>query len=189
MVDVVVSVDHDDRTMSRAIHSAEEMGARVVVGHSKTKIQAINADIPQTPWDILVLASDDHIPQVNGWDTVIRDKMLEHFQDTHGSLWFRDIRQSSINLMPIIGRRYYDELGSIYHPSYDSLWCDNEQTEVGLRDGRLVQVDVELFRNMSPDWCGSKTHIKKDALYHANNRAWAKDKKNYERRKAEGFPK
>ena len=90
--------------------------------------------------------------------------------------------------MPFFGRAYYDSLGYIYHPSYKSLFCDNEQTEVGLRDGKLVKVDVELFKKMSPDWRNRGTHIRTDELYRRNNRLYVTDKKNYESRKALGFP-
>lgn len=188
-IEVVVSIDSDDGSMMSQIDRMRSIGVNVFVGDPRTKIEAINADIPDTPWDILVLASDDHLPCVKGWDTIVVEQMQKHFPDLDGELWFIDELQNNISLMPYIGRRYYDDMGYIYHPSYVSLWCDNERTEVGLRDGKIAKVDIEIFRNMSPDWRGKQTKIRADMLYARNNKYYHIDKETYETRKALGFPK
>jgi len=67
-------------------------------------------------WDIVVVVSDDQIPQGNGWDKIISDDMCENFPDTNGNLWYSDGYQPRINTQCIIGRKLYDYYGYIYHP-------------------------------------------------------------------------
>ena len=99
---------------------------------------AINADIPTTAWDILVLISDDMIPEIKSFDQIIRSKMKEHYPDTDGVLWFFDGWREDLNTLCILGRKYYDRFGYIYHPSYESFWSDAEFTEVGTNRRRLM---------------------------------------------------
>jgi hypothetical protein len=72
----------------------------------------------------------------------------------------------------------------IYHPSYQSLWADNEQHQVAEAAGKLWRSDQVLFRHMHPGWGTAKM----DPLYQANNKHDKMDRENYERRKALGFP-
>ena len=60
----------------------------------------------------------------------IRQKMIKHFPDTDGVLWFFDGWRKDLNTLCIIGRKYYERFGYIYHPDYKSFWCDAEFTEV-----------------------------------------------------------
>lgn len=183
---IIVSIDRDDPTMNRndMIQWIRDHGAEVFVGTSKSKIQAINADIPSDGWDILVLASDDHIPLVNGWADIVRNDMPDSLD---ALLWYRDKKQDDICLMPVMGKAWYDRRGYIYHPSYHSLWCDNEQTDVARMDGCLIKIDSELWSNESPEW--GPSGIRHDKLYRRNGSFFQKDKINYIKRKAKGFPK
>lgn len=186
----LIAIDEDDILMNstRSLSRLSEMhDVTVVVGTSKTKVEAINTGFSeyQGEWDVVLVASDDHIPVVQGYDQTILDDMAAHFHDTDGELWYRDPRQDMINFVPIMGRKRYESLGYIYHPAYCSLWCDNEQTEVALRDGKIHRSEVQLFSNESPDWGGG---IPRDPLYQRNNRFYKADKLVYEQRKAAGFP-
>jgi hypothetical protein len=52
-----------------------------VIGLSKSKIDAVNRDINEYKkhWDIVLLASDDMIPQIKGYDNIIRDNMMFNY--------------------------------------------------------------------------------------------------------------
>jgi hypothetical protein len=182
LAEMLVTCDHDDHTMRPYRHNSG-----VHYGGNHTKIQAINADIgkAQRPWDIVLLVSDDMIPQVKGYDTCIREAMAKNYPDTDGDLWFFDGRQRAINTIQCMGRKRYDTIGHLYHPAYTSLWCDNEATDVGLRDGKLAFIDECIIKNESPDWGGNQ---KRDRLYLRNNSFYKSDRAIYERRKAQGFP-
>lgn len=181
---IVVTIDKDDIAMNNRVMRdwIKERGADIDISPARGKITAINSGIPTDDWSILVLASDDHVPVSEGWAERI---MADMPSDGDALLWYKDIHQDRICLMPVMGRRYYDRFGYIYHPAYVSLWCDNEQTEVARALGKLIQPDVELFRNESADWGGS---IRTDALYRKNNAYYKIDRETYERRKLLNFP-
>lgn len=102
-------------------------------GNNKTKIEAVNADISkiEDSFDIILLASDDMLPEKSGYDDIIIKKMQEYFPDGDGVLWFNDgNRADTLNTLCILGKKYYDRFNYIYYPEYKSFYCDNEFTEV-----------------------------------------------------------
>jgi hypothetical protein len=186
MCHIIVSADLTDHTMRQplVLKAVRECSVSIEInyGRNTSKVEAINADMHNSgQWDVLLLASDDMIPQVQGYDTAIK----QAFETDPGAIWMWDGRQDRINTIQCLSRHEYERLGYIYHPSYRSLWCDNEATDVGLRDGRLSRVPGLIIKNESPDWGGSQ---KRDRLYRVNNSWYEKDRINYERRKAAGFP-
>jgi hypothetical protein len=185
----LVSYDHDDDTMTPPILAATQGQAcevRLFRGASKSKIEAINANVGEIlGWDILLVISDDFFCRRKGWDDFVRQKMTQHFPDTDGSLWIYDGSQKKINTLPCLGWKYYQRIGFIYNPEYKSFFCDNEQTEIGMRDGKLAFIDEMIATHEHPAWGGG---MKIDELYQRNNKYWPQDHRTYERRKAAGFP-
>lgn len=184
---ILVTVDADDRTMFSARDLKwPDTGEPIEIGihHGRGKIKAINHGVPADGWDILLLASDDMMPQLHGYDNAIRLAFGSYFPDTDGALWIADGRQDRICTIVCVGRKYYERDEYLYHPSYKSLWCDNEWTEVAEARGKLVKLP-SIIRNESPDWGGNQ---KNDELYRRNNRYYPVDERNYMRRKAAGFP-
>lgn len=185
----LVTIDSDDRTMNTPTMLqtlAHHPGTTVQVIPPRGKVHAINAGVAEATWDIMVLASDDHIPVTQHWDLHVMADMRDTAPNGEPRmLWYKDIREPGICFMPIMNRAAFDTCGYIYHPDYVSLWCDNEQTDVMVAAGIMLKVDRELFRNESPDWGGT---IKQDRLYRTNNSLFQKDKATYLRRKRAGFP-
>jgi hypothetical protein len=70
----------------------------------------------------------------------------------------------------------------LYHPSFTSVWCDNEWQEVAESLGRLVYVDDVLIRH---DWVG-ENHP--DALHRHNEKFSDADARTFRQRKLAGFP-
>lgn len=188
-VTFVVSMDRDDRTMNtqtirRWLGSRQRPRTKVLYsyGRSSNKIQAINADLEGKTFDILILASDDVLPVRHGYDARIARDMRRHFKNLDGSLHYNDGFQGrKLNTLVIMGFRLYQRFGYIYHPSYRSVFCDNEFTEVARRWKKSVYIDDVILRN---DWI-AVTGV--DALLKRNSPYTIADKRNYERRKAEGF--
>ena len=152
--DFVISMDNDDDVMNNDTvrsYLSEKQNLRYNYSDNKSKIQAINADIPDTEWDILVLISDDMIPEVRGYDNIIRDNMKQHYPDTDGVLWFFDGWRRDLNTLCILGRKYYDRFGYIYNPEYKSFWSDAEFTDVGNMLGRQTFIDNIIIRHLHPD--------------------------------------
>jgi len=202
-----ITVDNDDPAMNNPETREflnQVKNATYNFGDSKTKIEAINSDIPDTDWDILVLVSDDMIPEVEKFDNIIREKMIKHFPDTDGVLWFFDGWRKDLNTLCILGRKYYDRFGYIYHPDYKSFWCDAEFTEVANKLGKQVFIDQVIIRHLHPDIVmqdkatyekfaaflpeyshqGSFGH---DMLWQANGKLDKIDNELYDKRKAKGF--
>jgi hypothetical protein len=190
-VKFLVSLDEDDETIQQAIEQLSwRHNVSVVVCTSKSKIDACNRDMKiNLEWDIVVLASDDMRVKVDGWDNIIRENMLKYFHDTDGCLWFNDGAQHSagtqqmICTLSILGRKYYDRIGYIYHPEYKSFFCDNEFTEVAQAEGKLKYINQCIIRHEHPAW----GHGKQDELYKANDAHWKHDQDLYHIRKAKGF--
>jgi len=182
-IQIIVSVDEDDNPEK---YSFTHPCVTVKIGMSNGKIDAINRDMPHhSTFDILLVASDDMIPIVKGYDDVIRTKMHEHFHDRDGVLWFNDgFRKNKLNTLVICGSKYYQRFGYIYYPEYKSLWCDNEFTEVANRLKKQVYFDTIIIKHEHP---ANDSNIINDNLYLRNNRYFLRDKQLYIIRRANNF--
>ena len=102
----LITIDEDDSDMNNdevlAILESYD-NVSFVIGQSNSKIHAINRDIDTSEdWDIILLASDDMIPQVKGYDSIIRNNMNEFYPDTDGVLWYYDGYRSDLNTLSIL---------------------------------------------------------------------------------------
>lgn len=186
------SFDNDDPVLENLTEFAIMMPncpAQVFTGLSSNKIHAINRDIEKVrdPWDILVVLSDDMVPTRKGWDTIIRTQMEHYAPDGDAIIWFFDGKQADIVTLPIMGRKYYDRFGYVYHPDYVSVFADNEQTDVARDLGKLFYFSNPIAHHRHP---ANFSDVQKDALYLKNETQaiWDRDQATYNRRKAQGFP-
>jgi hypothetical protein len=203
----LITCDQDDLTMNNdAVRQQLQnnyKGMTVVFGHSKSKIEAVNADmIHAPPYDIILLASDDMVPEEKGYDEIIRNEMLKNYADTDGVLWFFDGYRRDFNTLCILGKKYYDRFDYIYHPSYKSFWCDNEFTDVANHLGKQTFIDKVIIRHVHPDWIqrdvGAQSiynsvhpnaqNIGIDETFIKNLPFEQLDARNYCKRKEGGFP-
>lgn len=187
-IEYLISVDSDDISMTNEVlMKAQSLcdRIRIVVDKSKNKIEACNADIHYcNVWDIVILISDDMHVQIHGWDARIIRDMQKHYPDTNGCLWYYDGSQKSICTLSILGRKYYDRFGYIYHPSYKSFFCDNEFTEVATNNHAIKFINGTIIKHQHPAWGQG---VPMDDLYKKNDRYWALDQENYKVRKENGF--
>jgi hypothetical protein len=187
----LLSFDADDVTMNNDVvknrlKKYQDQGIKLVYffGSSKTKIQAVNADIEKvTGWDVLLLASDDMIPVVQGYDDIIRKDMNDHFRDFDGVLWYSDGGQNNINTLCILGKKYYHRFNYIYYPEYISLWCDNEFTEVSSILNKVYKSEKIIIEHQHPVY--KKTQY--DPLYAKNESYYSIDEITFNKRKAINF--
>ena len=193
LIGVVVSCDVDDATMTG--HDIQQQLFSVIrrfawnalyYGGSTTKIEACNADVGKVdyPWDIIVLVSDDMIPEVRGYDEHIRRSMTP---DRDCILWFNDGFQGTrLNTLSIYGRTMYERLGSIYAPEYKSFYCDTELTDLckTTLSSKTIYNPACIIRHRHPT-LGHKVAF--DSLYLRNNRYLEEDLRTYISRKAYEF--
>lgn len=191
-IGVAISCDDTDVTMSRNLVHEELFHIlkkcawkRIFTSPNRSKIQACNANMNEIdwPWDIVVLVSDDMLPQIQGWDDVIRNHMMIQYPDTDGILWFHDGYQGDkLDTLCIFGRKMYEHFGYIYHPDYKSLFCDTELTDLckGELKHKTTYIPYCIIRHEHP---GTGYAQNMDALYDHNQKFWNEDMYTYIRRK------
>lgn len=197
-VSILCTLDEDDALMNNEfIRQAlinyqnsspqKQFPLQYIYGTSKNKVDAINRDInlaTRQDWGIIVNFSDDNLFEINNFDTIIRTHMADNFSDTDGCLHFNDgFTSNLLCTQSIIGRKYFDKFGYIYHPSYASLFCDNEFTEVAQRDNKIKYINQVICRHNHPVNIGG---IADEQLKHCDS-FWDADQANYNKRKANNF--
>lgn len=189
-VKFVVSMDADDSSMNNDDMKwwlSEANGGRKNIhyyyGNSKTKVQAINADMHHHhDWKILLLASDDMTVQKHGYDKIIYDDMMKYYSDLDGALHYSDGRVGQQLLtLSIMGKKMYDYFGYIYHPSYTSLYCDNEFHDSVYKMNKCKYIDNVIIKH---DWVN---YTGRDPLHLRNESYYNSDAVIFERRKRHGF--
>ena len=179
---MILSVDADDATTLNSDEFKQmqwDSKVSIHVGTSKSKIDAINRDVPQSEWDILVNLSDDQIFTKRGFDEVIaqcgKDEFL-HLPDGHVN--------ELLPTMSVMGYDYYKRFNYIYHPDYASLWSDNEAMDVAKKLGCYKYVNEIIFNHLHPAWTGETPDAQ---LLHTQS-LYRRDERVYIKRKSLGFP-
>lgn len=185
----VITIDSDDPTMSdEVVNLILAYGnTSVYRGNSKTKIEAINADLDKLPpdFEVILLASDDMIPQVQDYDERIAQNMLEYFPNLDGVLAYKDGRRGDdLITFTIMGRKYYDKFGYLYNPIYKSVYADNEFTEVAKKSGKVQYFDLVLFAHGWADYVGWDDLMKRNE----DRSTYMRDSGVFNYRKMQGFP-
>lgn len=189
-IEFLISCDSDDSTMNnpdvikKLENAKKHINLNYYFGNSKTKIEAVNADIEKCKnWDILLLASDDMIPVCDGYDQIIRDDMFTYHRNGDGVLWYNDGNRNDINTLCIFGKKYYERFNYVYNPEYTSLWCDNEFTDVSIFLGKYVKINKTIIEHAHPAY--QKANF--DKLYVKNESFFKKDEAVYNKRKKKNF--
>lgn len=184
---IVVSCDMDDITMqTQRIRNqiAEYDNVEVIYSNNKSKIEAVNSNLDLYDFDIVILASDDMIPEIKGFDQIIIEKMKRHYPDTDGVLWFNDGYQGDkLNTLCILGKKYYDRFNYIYNPNYLSVWCDNEFMEVANILKKQTYINEVIIRHEHPDWGFGN----QDEIHRLNSKNEMHDRILFQKRKEVNF--
>jgi len=190
--EVVVVADVDDELMNNNQVRANSAKYKITwaYGESRNKIHAINRGVEKAtkPWDILVNFSDDMEFQYPGWDI----DLIKHVTNIWGGdldffAHFNDgFVRDSIPSMSIMGRAYYERFNYIYHPSYISLWADNEAMEVAMKLQKWYYFDEVLFKHNHPANIGLPWRFQ-DKQYQEQGAFNDVDKLNYLNRKSNNF--
>jgi len=181
-----ITLDKDDDQMNnlRAIEKLQTYkNLNFTFGVSKNKIHAINRDLDKyKEWDIVLLASDDMVPKVKGYDQIIRDNMKKHYPDTDGVLWFNDgLQGSNLNTLVICGKKYFERDRYLYNPIYETLMCDVEFMEVARMRGKQKYFNQVIIKHEHIGYAGNM-----DETARKNNN-WGKDTETLNKRKLENF--
>jgi hypothetical protein len=185
--EIQVTADADDPTMAK-----QEIFERIktypntniLYGISHSKIDAVNRDMPLfDKWDVVVVMSDDMRFTFYGFDEILRQEFADGDFDKYLHIPDQDAKHI-LATMYIAGRGFYHRFGYIYHPSYKSLWCDNEIQEVAKKLGRYKFVDcIGLIQHLNPAY----GHLPKDEMLINQQLHWGDDEANFNARKAKNF--
>ena len=183
-----VTIDVDDVSMNNESVINEltsYTNTEVTIGSSTSKVDAINRDIDTTlDWDIILLASDDMIPQIKGFDKIINSLMSTTYPDTDGILFFNDgFKGKELNTLCILGKKYYQRFGYIYNPEYKSTWCDNEFMMVGDLLNKQTYFPMVIIKHEHPDW----GYGKHDVIHQKNHKDLHHDMNLFQNRKNNNF--
>jgi hypothetical protein len=180
---IIAKLDTDDKTMNTLeVKKKLEQYPEVIVkwGRSSSKIHAINRDNEETKdCDIIINFSDDMRFVVPGFDRIIKHYMTDldrflHFPDSY--------KKAAVCTMSIMGRTYFERTGLIYPSEYNSLWADNEATEVAKLLDCYTFINTQIFEhNHFSNW-----KAERDLLYHRNN-TFRTDYNTYDFRKRRNF--
>jgi len=185
----IISCDNDDETMNNDgikefVNDLIDVNIELHFNDNKSKIEAVNANMENVDFDVVLLASDDMIPVIQGFDTIIKNKMTEHYPDTDGVLWFNDGYQGNkLNTLCILGKKYYDRFNYIYNPEYKSVWSDNEFMDVANILNKQTYFDEVIIRHEHPDWGFGKN----DLIHQENIKNESFDRQVFDRRKNINF--
>lgn len=185
----LVTLDTNDEQMnSDEVRDklSEYKNLQFFFGQSFSKINAINRDLEKVnfDWDILLLASDDMIPEIKGYDETIIESMKLYFPDTDGVLWFNDgYAGNKLNTLCILGKKYFERFNYIYYPEYKSVWADNEFTDVSICLKKYKYFGNVIIRHQHPDWGFGE----RDLVHILNNSNGGHDSQLYNFRKINKF--
>lgn len=188
---VSCTLDLDDLTMTDKSVVDRIIGYKNIEirwDFSDSKIHAVNRHVPEEyDFDIIVVHSDDMIFTQYGFDTMIRVDMMSHFPDGSGLLHYPD-QDAGLMLatMYIAGRKWWEFRNkNIYHPTYKSLWCDNEEMDVAKIKGLYFYCGYQINRHNNPAY--SHNNMERDELFDRQQGDWNDDEKNYYARKSKNF--
>jgi hypothetical protein len=138
----------------------------------------MNGNIPKDGWDIVVAVHDDLEPCVEGFDDIIAGNFEKYYPDLYGALHLNEgIQNFKLSTLSIIGKKLYDKIGYLNHPSYKNLYSDNEFTSVLQRAGLLMYLPIKVIEH--------KWDEINDGLRRNTESDYATDKQNYINRKSE----
>lgn len=185
---VSCTLDSDDETMNNeaVIEKINSyFNISIEWGLSESKIHAINRSMPKNlDWDVIFCMSDDMVFNIFGFDVMVGIDMMNHFPEGDGILHYpdQDARQA-LATMYIAGKKYYDTFGYIYHPSYKSVWCDNEAQDVAKALNKYFYCGYQINLHMNPAY----GHRERDEMFNRQQGDWPHDEANYLKRKANNF--
>jgi len=186
-VEFIVSCDSDDYSMNNPDVISKMKNYKNLsffFDNNKSKVEACNANISGKEFDIILLASDDMIPEIKGYDEIIKKVMFKYFPDMDGVLWFNDgFQQMNLNTLSILGKTYYDRFGYIYNPAYKSLYCDKEFTIVSRNLKKVIYIQDCIIRHKQH----SIIKEKPDDLYIKNDSLESDDSKVFDIRALNNF--
>ena len=179
-----IGADRGDDVVNQ---SAYKLLLTVAIGGTNY-VQAANAAcawLAKCGVDYLIVVSDDFIPP-NHWDAALDAVIAENGNTTSAVIHVSDGGSNDLCTIPIVGINRYWRFGYMYHPSYESMFCDTELTARAQLDCSLVDARHLLFEHLHP--VNKKRPTDAVDEVHASPERYEKGKAIFQQRMAIGFP-
>jgi len=190
---ISLTIDTDDAILNRdevieRIYEYENVS--IGFGHSKSKVDAINRSMPDYDFDVVICWSNDMFLTMYGADDIMRDYIMSVAntrEDFDFLIHFPEPdTKEYLNVLYIATKHYYNRFHYIYHPSYKSLWCDNESMLVAQMLNRYHYIGIPgLYVHKNPAY--SQHGLERDELFNEQQGMWGIDEANFVKRKANNF--
>lgn len=189
--EIICALDEDDETMNNEYVKNKVLeydNVKCFYGVSKNKISACNREVERVGGDtsIIVLQSDDMVWEEYGFDDEIRAAFEKHFPDFDGVIHFPEEKSADRTMvLTIMGIALFKQLGYLYHPLYESVYADNDLTDMAKKMGKYAFVNKRMYSHHHPIWNRSEW----DELYRHSERpeVYQKDRLVYNERKSKNF--
>ena len=184
VLDWNISLSSGDPTAKEYVKLFDIEPVNIVSYPTTNMVSASNAMAKEVKGDIIILVSDDMYP-CHEWD----EKLLAYFKrfgDEPAVLQVHDGNRCDILTIPIMNRAAYEMLGYLYHPSYMSMFADNDLTETARKHGIYYNaLDIQFDHR---HYTAGKSKL--DVTYQKENSrvAWDHGQRTFELRKRKGFP-
>ena len=136
-IEFVVTIDAHRADHAPSLASLPR--TRVFVNHGRPCcVDGWNLAARKARGSILVQCSDDLHPPT-GWDVDVRGRLADGARAA--VLAISDGLTAGVQFIPhaIVTRRYYAELGYLFHDGYWSMWSDNELSAVAHRRSAVIE--------------------------------------------------
>lgn len=184
-------MDKDDSKMnnSEMIQWLKDFGRTAQIqyfyGNSKTKIEAVNANLENIDGDVLLVASDDMIPIQKNYDEIIFQCFKQEFPCFDGAIKFWDgfrNKEDYLMTLTVIGFSLYKKLGHIYNPIYKSVYADDELTRICMKLGKLKRCDMCIIQHQWVPFPWDELHARNE-----NKEMYKIDGETFKRRLSSNF--
>ena len=185
-LEYILSLDYEDAEKYADVVAgmSTESPFLCCVRTNASVVEALNNAALVATGDVLIYVSDDfECPQ--NWDALLAGKVGQRRDEF--VVFVNDCRTPhTLQTICILSREYYARFGYVYHPSYFSVFVDNEFTEVARRTGRVIEAFDLTFKHRH---YSEKGGMPFDETYARENSdsAYSTGRENFERRRARNF--
>lgn len=184
-VEHIMSIDSSDQSKHK--YAEYFRYSRVIVNDNDCVVKATNHAAIESTGDVLIYLSDDFMCPVD-WDELV----VKEFENENRPLVLRvnDTLQrfdTPIITIPIMNRQLYARLGYFWHPSYKSMFVDEDLYWTSTSIGAVKNCPHLIF----PHHHHSNPDVNKkaewDETYRLSEANWDQGKETFRRRKEERF--
>ena len=190
--EVIIAVDGNDEESMKSAHKCQEslktqsIPCKVVIQGDKPGncVKGWNLAAQHASGKVLIAISDDFYP-IRYWDDRIMAISDPEWINRRHVVMVNDGYVKDLCTLPIVTKVRYDELGYLFYPKYESMYCDTELTHHAMQDGIMIRALHLVFSHYHPDNnMRRRDHID---LAHSNPERYTSGKALYDLRKSRGF--